>query len=431
MVGGAFAVALFVGVRLWFVDGLLRRVVIDGPSMAPAFCGAHYEIKCDDCAFVFACDAEHVASDSKAACPNCGFAENLLADARLLPAERVLIDHWPLMRRAPRRGQVVALEAPGGDLAVKRIAGLPGEQISIRDGDLFIDGEIHRKTPDEFRSVRVLVHDNNCRPQKTKALPPRWRKSSSSQWHPVDGSFVLEPHTFGLLNSERLYYENWACTANHQLRGAATPISDNDPYNQGELRRPLNAVHDVSLTFRVRSLSALRATNDSFSDLVLRVRDGAQEYWVAISKGRAKLIADRKTVSDVPTDTTQFEKGCRIECGVWDRQLFLVMEGKTVIRHEYERPTMGAEMAFISNEPEFQLGIEAVGISLEINDLKVWRDIYYLDPQGLSRDWQMDCPLGPNEYALLGDNQPVSVDSRQWEPGAVKRNAILGLVRKR
>ena len=38
------ALLLLAGVRLWLVDGLLRRVSIDGPSMAPGLCGAHYEI---------------------------------------------------------------------------------------------------------------------------------------------------------------------------------------------------------------------------------------------------------------------------------------------------------------------------------------------------------------------------------------------------
>src|SRR6267378_8602806 len=44
--------------RLSLVDGMLRRVTIDGPSMAPAFCGSHYELPCGDCGFPFRCDAE-------------------------------------------------------------------------------------------------------------------------------------------------------------------------------------------------------------------------------------------------------------------------------------------------------------------------------------------------------------------------------------
>ena len=40
---------------------------------------------------------------------------------------------------APRRGEVWLLDGPEGP-AVKRVAGLPGEQVEIRDGDLLVDG---------------------------------------------------------------------------------------------------------------------------------------------------------------------------------------------------------------------------------------------------------------------------------------------------
>ena len=123
--------------------------------------------------------------DAKAACPNCGFAENVLVDARLNPVDRVVIDRWPLLFRRARRGEVVAAQVPGGgsDLAIKRVAGLPGERIAIRGGDLFANEQIVRKSPTELRSVRVLVHHNNYQPRETKGLPPRWRPAAeNSSW---------------------------------------------------------------------------------------------------------------------------------------------------------------------------------------------------------------------------------------------------------
>src|SRR5689334_18364995 len=65
----AFTTLAFVGARLWFIDGLVRRVLIDGPSMAPTFCGEHYEVRCHDCGVRFTCDASNVPSDGLAACP--------------------------------------------------------------------------------------------------------------------------------------------------------------------------------------------------------------------------------------------------------------------------------------------------------------------------------------------------------------------------
>ena len=47
-------------------------------------------------------------------------------------------------RRKPRRFDVVRLEEPGtdGHWIVKRIVGMPGEEVALRAGDLFVNGEI-------------------------------------------------------------------------------------------------------------------------------------------------------------------------------------------------------------------------------------------------------------------------------------------------
>jgi signal peptidase I len=149
----AMTTLAFIGARLWFIDGLVRRVLIDGPSMVPTFCGEHYETQCRDCHFRLMCDAANLPSDGLAACPNCGCTKNKLADARLLPADRVLIDRWPLLFRGPRRGEVVAFRASGnsGELVIKRVVGLPGERISIAGGNLYLNGEQLHKSPDESK----------------------------------------------------------------------------------------------------------------------------------------------------------------------------------------------------------------------------------------------------------------------------------------
>jgi nickel-type superoxide dismutase maturation protease len=42
----------------------------------------------------------------------------------LLPGDRVLVDRWTFHHREPRIGEVVLVEAPGGAVVVKRVAGM-------------------------------------------------------------------------------------------------------------------------------------------------------------------------------------------------------------------------------------------------------------------------------------------------------------------
>jgi len=429
------AIAVFVllvafgGLRLWCIDGLLRRVVIDGPSMAPAFCGAHYDVQCGDCGFPFRCDAEHVPSDGKVACPNCGFTDNLLRDARRMSAERVVIDRWPLLFRRPERGDVIAFRPPGssGELAIKRIAALPGERLAIRGGDLYIDNILVRKSLAEWRAARMLVHDNNYQPQKTTSLPPRWRTGADPVWQTARTGFRFKLPTvssfFVSLEGMWLTYENWSCTANSQLRGVAAPVRDNDSYNQGELGRSLNEVRDVAVSFDVHG--------PLDSTLMLEVRDGGEQFQVTIQESQAEFRVGQNSGWRAPL-TADLSKGVAVEFGLVDQQWFLAIDGKTVSCQAYERrPDEGADTDKLASEAPFVLAIGGYDRELAITNLKVWRDVYYLDPSGLSRDWQAERPLAADEYALLGDNQPVSVDSRQWPGEGVARSAILGLVRKK
>src|SRR5262245_23227019 len=96
------SVAVFAVVRLWMIEGLWKVARIDGPSMAPAFLGAHFRVKCEDCGFTFRCDAEHSPASGEVACPNCGYPTNSLRDEDLVVGERVVIDHWPVVVRGVR-----------------------------------------------------------------------------------------------------------------------------------------------------------------------------------------------------------------------------------------------------------------------------------------------------------------------------------------
>lgn len=56
--------------------------------------------------------------------------------------ERLVIEKLSYRLHAPQRGDVVVLRDPGGspELLIKRVVGLPGERVTIANGNVFVDG---------------------------------------------------------------------------------------------------------------------------------------------------------------------------------------------------------------------------------------------------------------------------------------------------
>ncbi len=60
----------------------------------------------------------------------------------LRPGDRYLINIRAYSRRPPKRGDVVVFRTPDGEFWVKRVIGLPGEQVTVYMGRVFINGQL-------------------------------------------------------------------------------------------------------------------------------------------------------------------------------------------------------------------------------------------------------------------------------------------------
>ena len=134
-------VALLV-VRTWF----LEPFVVPSSSMAPTLLGVHAELACRQCGYRFVYGLDDGAA-GRVLCPNCGHVQIEDADPPGLDGDRVLVDRSAFRCRSPRRWEPVAFRSPAkaGEVVVKRVAGLPGETIEIRDGDVYADGASNAK----------------------------------------------------------------------------------------------------------------------------------------------------------------------------------------------------------------------------------------------------------------------------------------------
>ena len=68
----------------------------------------------------------------------------------------LLVDEATYYFREPARGEVIVFKNPNNvdEFYIKRIVGLPGEQVVINDGEVIVDGE---KVDESYLAVRMNI----------------------------------------------------------------------------------------------------------------------------------------------------------------------------------------------------------------------------------------------------------------------------------
>ncbi|HNQ88766.1 MAG TPA: signal peptidase I [Verrucomicrobiota bacterium] len=108
-----------------------------------------------------------------------------------------LVNRFPYLYRQPRRGEVIAIQTTGPSVMyMKRILGLPGEQVELRHGKLFINNDllpepyVHGDEPWDFprRTLKpdeyLVLGDNRSMPIESHAggVIQRWRIVGPVLW---------------------------------------------------------------------------------------------------------------------------------------------------------------------------------------------------------------------------------------------------------
>lgn len=404
----------------WAEVAKRRHARIVGPSMATTLLGTrHFRKTCDDCGYPILCDADVPPYRHLAVCPNCGYGENEVPPGSALSGEPVRIELGAFARRPPRRWEIVAINSPDEERAfnVKRVTGLPGEHISIRDGDIDANGRLCRKSLPELARLAVSVHDDRFRPAKTAGLPARWRgEAADTKWRATDEGYACDaPQTMS--DFDWLEYHHWHCMASQLPRTHEIPVLDNDSYNQGAARGfILQDVTDLYLSCRIEAHGA--------GSFALRIHDGREWLQVEIwpERGEAVLTRAENELTLVRFRGSQFKRGALVDFAYCDQQALLAVGGEQLLRH----PLAESKERF-APVPK-PVGIAAKGLTFAATELRILRDIHYLDPFNTGRPWTDDRQLAEGEYFVLGDNVPVSVDSRFWKSGSVRRQTLLGRV---
>ena len=499
--------------------------VIPTGSMAPTLYGRHKDETCHSCGFQFAVGASEEldqetgllkARFNSATCPNCRATLDIREDP-VFVGDRILVTKFNYKISDPDRWDVTVFKYPEDPSTnyIKRLCGLPGETIEVRQGDLYRINEgraeiLRKHTAAKLGAVLQTVYDDAHPPLKLleTGWPERWAPvalddgpEAVAGWsNEVDGwQPQTEKREYRLDASPKprwLRYrhfvpteQDWQNFATRQPRPRARLILDFIGYDtpapsiNGFFDRGVYWVGDLALSARL-DIEQI----EEGGEITLELVEGSRRYRCVIDPhaGEARLSyldgMQRPGEPEAPQLLSKSEIAIDspgsydIRFANIDDRLWLSIDSKDV---PFDTPAYEPFMGLLVQSPTADdltpVGIAAKNVALTVSNLKLDRDIYYrsevTDPysglyhhdrmmmvQEVGSDaterrlhdladrpeeyatlynsehpWSADetrrmrwFPLEQDEFLLLGDNSPRSMDSRLWpnSRGAYHRHAV-------
>lgn len=513
------SIAIALALAFLFKTFEAEAFVIPTGSMAPTLMGRHKDIVCPECGYHYTTSGSEEADENgndthnpntrvvACTCPICRYTMAIEPEDPAVEGsdpnpsytgDRIWVSKVPYHFVEPRRFDVLVFRWPQGaeSYYIKRLVGLPNETLRIFHGDLFVKGAadsaadfgIVRKPPEKLKAMAQVVHDNDYVSQTLidKNWPTRWTEwgqGEVAQWQISD-----DTRTYSIGGKQTgdawIRYEhtvpseaNWFHKQWQQDKARPQLITDFYAFNTGILRQERGAdtqslgMHWVGDLLLECQLDVKSDTGTILLDLVKGGRHfGCQ---IDVASGKARLSIDGLPTWQPTADTPVRGSGTHeVTFANADRQLVLWVDGKPI---NFDRETTYDDLN--NDQPQSTaddpgdlapLGIGSRGVALDVNHLRVLRDIYYIAdtslygrepisdyPQfspmhGMDRRQLADFwaspdrwssykgtnifdsrkpetfPLGPDQFFVLGDNSPASSDARLWGQHYVDRELLVG-----
>ncbi len=449
---------------------MIEAFVIPTGSMAPRLMGEHWQLVCPACGYDYAFGAPHATQNNPrfrrqadlptaATCPNCGFPfQSSHQRQQSRGGDRVLVLKYLYKFASPQPWDVVVFRNPQDNRQnyIKRLVGLPGEEIEIVHGDIFYrrnDGawQIRRKPSQAQQAMWQVVYDNDYQPNKKLLeregiVPPRWQVAGNG-WD------------LSQLGGRRFAFNGGAqqvllFQADKETFLPRYGYNRAFPNTNIDINRDVCSDLQLSFVWTPKEADCqvwlfLSSFEDRFRANV--AADGTMAIWhdpPDAIEGNWQLWGRKRS------DPLTLGESYQLALSNVDYRLTLSLEGKALLtstseQYPADHDAIKKRMSAVKPQPipTPQVRIAAEGGPCTLMHVKVHRDVYYTSPElqsvprgplgdyARSQNVQknqlgwgtMDNPiqlrLFPDkpeldEFFVLGDNSPQSLDGRAWTSAA-------------
>lgn len=319
-----------------------------------------------------------------------------------------------------RRFDTVVTYEPGGRPVVKRVVGLSGETVQVREGDLFVNGE--RLAPTGPRPEPVVLFDSTLHD-----LADHFELRDDQWSHdPSTGVWTLEEPSFRTVDGNylrwRSSFDDGYLLPDDTRRAGSRHVGDGvvccEVRGAGEVRLELRESGDL---FRA-------VVSYESEDERLPFENGAAPMTAVLASVRIERLHDDRETEVLARSSPVVVDGQA--GGPWRSMSFANVDNVLVFRmddltlvapYAENRPPAGrAVTPGVTVGTQVALGAETKGV--EFRNIRIARDLHWISRGEHAVDRPLS--LGPNECFLLGDNSAKSLDGRTY--GATELDEILG-----